>query len=69
MSRARRRTAVLLAALAGCLAVTPPAGAAGPGGAAGLSAAFLVSVSCPSRDACWAVGLTTTGRAHPVIDR
>jgi len=69
VSRARRAAAVLLAVLAACLAVPPPAGAAGPGGAAGLPAAFLVSVSCPGQDACWAVGLTTTGRAHPVIDR
>ena len=66
MSRARRCAAALLAALAGCLAVTPPAGAAG---SASLPAAFLVSVSCPSQDACWAVGLITAGRAHPVIDR
>jgi hypothetical protein len=66
VSGVRRCAAALLAALAGCLALAAPAGAAR---SASLPAAFLVSVSCPSQDACWAVGLTTGGRAHPVIDR
>jgi len=58
-----RRAAVLLTALAFCLALAPPALAAPGAVASGVFPGFLTEVSCPGTGDCWAVGQSTDGIA------